>query len=100
MINLITIAAYYGDPLGPIKGAISLILFIIVVAYCCGTGNDNKSKNTRSNTTYKPNTYRPSYNTYDEPEYQDYDPTWDDAFFEKYGGEPWFDDNPWDHEKK
>ena len=41
-----------------------------------------------------------AYNIEDENEYTDYDPTWDDAFFEKYGGEPWIDDNPWDHEKK
>ena len=100
MIDLLAIATYYRDPLGPIKGFISVIIFFIVVAYCCGTESDDNSQKTRTNTTYTRNSYRPRYEPEDDCEYQNYDPTWDDAFFEKYGGEPWFDDNPWDHEKK
>ena len=33
-------------------------------------------------------------------EQTNYNPTWDDAYFEKTDIEPWFDDNPWNHEKK
>ena len=100
MINLFTIALYYGDPLGPIKGIISVIIFIAVIGYCCKTTDSTNNKNTGTNTTYRHNTYTPRYDIEDENEYTNYDPTWDDAFFEKYGGEPWIDDNPWDHEKK
>lgn len=101
MTNLITIALYYGDPLGPIKSIIAVIIFIAVVAYCCKTTEPGTSSKTRSNTTrYNTNTYHRGYDLEDDSNYQNYDPTWDDAYFEKYGGEPWFDDNPWDHEKK
>ena len=100
MSNLVAVALYYGDPLGPAKGFLSVIFFIIVIALCCATGDNKNSQKTKSKTTYKQTTYRPRYEPEDECEYQNYDPTWDDAFFEKYGGEPLFDDNPWDHEKK
>ncbi len=100
MINPITIALYYGDPLGPIKSIIAVIIFIAVVAYCCKTTDPNNSYHSKNTTRYNTNTYNRKYEPEDDSNYQNYDPTWDDAFFEKYGGEPWFDDNPWDHEKK
>ena len=80
---------------------ISMILAIITISfYCFGLVNDSDQSNKkrtkkRTNTNELPKRLHGTY------VYQtNYDPRWDDAYFEKRGREPWFDDNPWDHHKK
>ena len=66
-----------------------IIIFIVIIASCCFS-DDTKPKTK--------NTYRPPQNIRnygfddDYPDYSDYDSSWDDAWFEKTGKDPWFDD--------
>lgn len=97
MITLITtslsIMPQFDNPIFDIP---IIIIFILIIASCC-FGDDTKPK-TRS--AYKPARNNRNHGfSNDYPDYSDYDPSWDDAWFEKTGQDPWFDDNPDDHKK-
>ena len=68
-----------------------VILFIFgIISFCSSLFNDTPQKNTKMK-SYSRRSYHSRIN--DEEEYHDYDPSWDDAYFEKTGIDPWFDDN-------
>lgn len=105
MINIISGVLYYYSSSNIFKDIISfivcIVIFVAICAYCSKTepSNNSSSKTTKK---YNSNSYNRTSSYVPEDEYMqtNYDPTWDDAYFEKTGIEPWFDDNPWDHEKK
>ncbi len=111
MIDIITTLSYYSPYDNPLESLFTVIIFIIIVAYCCKSIDDSSENNDNHNSTQKPAKFK-KLNSLDElhgyygeidrngyPKNWSYDPTWDDAYFEKWGTEPWFDDNPQDHEK-
>lgn len=68
-----------------------IILFILgIISLCSSLFNDTPQNYTKKKSYSRRSTYSRSN---DEEEYHDYDPSWDDAYFEKTGIEPWFDDN-------
>lgn len=103
-MNILTTSLYLSNSYdNPFFSAIIILLFIGIVASCCfGEDNSSSSKSTykkRSNTSKRYGTYNTYHkNDYDSTSQTSYDPTWDDDWFEKTGTEPWFDDNPWDHD--
>ena len=68
---------------------------LIVILFICGIIS---ACNSLFNDTPQTNKKMKSYSTRhtrteNEEHYNDYDPSWDDAYFEKTGIDPWFDDN-------
>lgn len=68
---------------------------LIVILFICGIIS---ACNSQFNDTPQTNKKMKSYSarhtrTENEEHYNDYDPSWDDAYFEKTGIDPWFDDN-------
>lgn len=105
MINILTTSLYYYSPeIDMLKNLIGVLVFIGIVAYCCKSldGPPERNNSVRTNQNKNLNNLHGYYGDIDEngfPENWSYDPTWDDAYFEKTGKEPWYDDNPWDHKK-
>ena len=92
MITEITTSLIYVMPEydNTIFSVIIILIFVGLVASCC-FGEDTKP-NTKN--TYRPPRKNGNYGFSDDyPDYTDYDPSWDDAWFEKTGQDPWFDDN-------
>lgn len=108
MIDIITTLSFYSPYDNPLGSVFTVIIFIIIVAYCCKSIDNSSENNNNHNSTQKPaklNSLDELHGYYGEidrngyPKNWSYDPTWDDAYFEKWGTKPWFDDNPQDHEK-
>ena len=92
MITLIATSLLYFTPQfdNPIFDIPIILIFIGIIASCF-FGGDTKPK---TKNTYRPPKSNRSYSfSNDYPDYSDYDPSWDDAWFEKTGQDPWFDDN-------
>ena len=92
MITEITTSLIYVTPEfdNPFFTIIIIAIFVGLVASCC-FGDDTKPKTGNAYRSPKVNRKYSFENDY--PDYTDYDPIWDDAWFEKTGQDPWFDDN-------
>ena len=68
---------------------------LIVILFICGIISAcNSLFNDTPQTNKKMKSYSARHTrTENEEHYNDYDPSWDDAYFEKTGIGPWFDDN-------
>ena len=68
---------------------------LIVILFICGIISAcNSLFNDTPQTNKKMKSYSARHTrTENEEQYHDYDPSWDDAYFEKTGIDPWFDDN-------
>ena len=89
MIDFITAALFKMEYNGFFNAVISVMFIIAVIYGCVSLFNDTPQTNKKMKSYRRPNNSRIE----SEEHYNDYDPSWDDAYFEKTGIEPWFDDN-------
>lgn len=95
MITIITTSLFIESQIDNPALSIFMILGFIGLVAQCFFSDDTKPKKKSS---YRPPRTNRTYKFEDDyPDYTDYDPSWDDAWFEKTDQDPWFDDN---HGKK
>lgn len=89
MIDFITTSLFVPMEINGFDIIISIMFIIAVIYGCISLFNDTPQTNKKMKSYRRPNNSRIE----SEEHYNDYDPSWDDAYFEKTGIEPWFDDN-------
>lgn len=90
MIDFITTSLFLPMVINGFDIIVSIMFIIAVICGCVSLFNDTPQTNKKMKSYSRRNNYS---RINDEEHYNDYDPSWDDAYFEKTGIDPWFDDN-------
>ena len=88
MIDIITTSLFLPMEINGFDMILSIMFIIAVICGCVSLFNDTPQTNKKMKFYSARHT-----RTENEEQYHDYDPSWDDAYFEKTGIDPWFDDN-------